>query len=80
MVLIPKFYSLTAIGWKRRGDVGTKIEGMGPVIGPIGRIGRIKLTNHHDRDLVTPTHEDHPLSTRWGERVRVKGEGGVFSR
>lgn len=22
--------------------------------------------NHHDRDLVTPTHENHPLSTQWG--------------
>ena len=30
-------------------------------------------TNHHDRDLVTPAHENHPLSPRWGERGRVRG-------
>jgi hypothetical protein len=33
-------------------------------------------TNHHDRDLVTPVHENHPLSPQRGERVR--GRGGVY--
>jgi len=28
---------------------------------------------HHDRDLVTPAHENHPLSPRWGERGWVRG-------
>jgi hypothetical protein len=31
------------------------------------------IANHHDRDLVTPNHENHPLSTQRGERVRVRG-------
>ena len=24
------------------------------------------ITNHHDRDLVTPAHENYPLSPEWG--------------
>jgi len=31
------------------------------------------LVNHHDRFLVTPTHENSPLSTLRGERARVRG-------
>jgi hypothetical protein len=33
----------------------------------------LAVTNHHDRDLVTPAHENHPLSPQRGERVRVRG-------
>jgi hypothetical protein len=35
------------------------------------------IANHHDRDLVTPAHENHSLSTQRGERVRVRG--GIFT-
>jgi hypothetical protein len=34
---------------------------------------RVFKSNHHDRDLVTPAHENHPLSPQRGERVRVRG-------
>jgi hypothetical protein len=33
----------------------------------------LDIANHHDRDLVTPAHENHALSPQWGERGRVRG-------